>query len=83
MKITVNTDEASLSTSILFDLEAWNLYLRVVNEKAPGKTTSTLIDELLTNWLAQHNTTFDGEDFAKLSPKQKKAALDAGKAAPK
>jgi len=67
---------------VSFDVEGRGLYNRIVAEKAPGKTSASLLEELLTNWMAQHNDTFDLEDFKKLTAVQKKKALEEGKKIP-
>lgn len=79
LTVTKNQDG---SFTVMLDLEGQALFGRVVTEKGGGLSDAALLDQLLTNWLRQHNANFDEEDFRKLTPKQRKKALDEGKKAP-
>ena len=75
-------DNPDKTLTISFDAEGRTLVERVATERTTGQTPQQILDTLLTSWLAHHNNQFDVDDFQKLTPKQKKKALEEGKKVP-
>lgn len=78
--VTKNPD-GSFTTH--FGLEAQAVFDRLILEHTGRLSEVGLIDALFTNWLSQNRQRHENDDFANLSPRQRRAAIDAGKAGPR
>ena len=56
---------------------------RVVLEHTGRLSEVGIVDALFTSWLTQQRQRHETDDFANLSPRQRKVAIDTGKGSPR
>ena len=78
--ITRNPDG---SFTVRYDADAQAVWDRVVGEHAGRLSEIGLLDNLFTNWFQQQRQRHETDDFANLTPKQRKTAINAGKNSPR
>jgi len=71
------------SFTIRLDADSQVIFDRVVLEHAGRLSEVGIIDAIYTSWLSQQRQRHESDDFANLTPRQRKTAIDAGKVAPR
>ena len=81
MIVVVKNADGSFTVS--FGPDAQDVFDRLVLEHIGKLSEVGLIDAVFTNWLQQNRQRHENDDFANLTPRQRKAAIEAGKVSPR